>query len=212
MLRLIVLFFVCLPASAQDAIRVLERREVPTSAALPAEALRLRVGVGLLDGAGWTEEEAVGALQKAAGIIAQCGVALESVALARVSAPVPFLDFLTPLSRRLSAAVPLARPAIWFVRDTRQRPAFDAEAIGRGNSRTRPELADTVWVTRSTRDLGIAVAHELVHVLMDSGEHSEEPGNLMQEATSPASTRLTGEQCRRIAETGIRNGLLTQSR
>src|SRR3970282_147234 len=69
------------------------------------------------------------------------------------------------------------------------RPS-DAEAIARGNSRTRPELRDTVWVARGARDLGLVIAHELAHVLMDSGEHTEESGNLMREDTSPQHRRV----------------------
>lgn len=101
---------------------------------------------------------------------------------------------------------------VWFVRDTRQRPAFDAEAIGRGNSRMRPELADSIWVTRATGDLGIAIAHELAHVLMDSGAHSNEPGNLMREETSPASKLLSATQCAQLRETGTANGMLEAPR
>lgn len=114
----------------------------------------------------------------------------------------------TPVARELVRLVPLARPAVYFVADTLQRPAFDAEAIGRSNSRTRPELADTVWVTRATRDLGIALAHELAHVLMDRGDHIEEPGNLMRADTSPENTRLSADQCAQLRDTAARNGLL----
>ena len=87
-------------------------------------------------------------------------------------------------------------------------PAFDAEAIGRGNSRSRPELADTVWVARGARDLGIVVAHELAHVLMDSGEHDNTADNLMAESTTPQNTQLTAVQCQRLTASGRRNGLL----
>jgi hypothetical protein len=102
----------------------------------------------------------------------------------------------------------VARPAVYFVRDTRSRPAFDAEAIGRGNSRTRPEIADTVWMTAAARDPGVVLAHELAHVLMDSGEHSEEAGNLMRGETSARNTSLSARQCARLRDTGTANGLL----
>lgn len=94
------------------------------------------------------------------------------------------------------------------MRDTRSHPAFDAEAIGRGNSRTRPELADTVWMTAATRYADIVLAHELAHVLMDGGEHSDEPGNLMRDETTAGSTALSAAQCARLRETGSANGLL----
>lgn len=58
------------------------------------------------------------------------------------------------------------------------------------------------------RDLPFALAHELAHVLSDSGEHSEEPRNLMRAATSPENTRLSEAQCRRLRERGAANGLL----
>ena len=102
----------------------------------------------------------------------------------------------------------LGKPAIFFVDDTLQRPAFDAEAIGRANAKTRPEMADTVWITAAIRDLPIALAHELVHVLTDSGDHSNAPDNLMRADTAPGNTHLTPEQCSSIAATGQANGLL----
>jgi hypothetical protein len=45
-------------------------------------------------------------------------------------------------------------------------------------------------------------------VLSDSGEHSDEPGNLMRVETSPDNTRLSDAQCRRLRERGAANGLL----
>jgi hypothetical protein len=123
-----------------------------------------------------------------------------------------YLDFSTPAARALSRAHPVARPAVYLVRGTKSRPAFDAEAIGRGNSRSRPELADTVWMTAATRDPGIALAHELAHVLMDSGEHSGEEGNLMRDETSARNTSLAAAQCARLRDTGSRNGLLERRR
>ena len=52
------------------------------------------------------------------------------------------------------------------------------------------------------------MAHELAHVLADSGEHSDLPGNLMREETAAGSTSLTSIQCRRVTESGAANGLL----
>ncbi|MBM3352924.1 MAG: hypothetical protein FJY51_06650 [Betaproteobacteria bacterium] len=208
MLRTLLLALACLPALAQEPAFILERREIAAPSALPAASLKLRLSLALLEDAGWEAERVLDAVREAIAVLAQCDIALEGAELVRIRAPVRYHDFLTPLSRRLAAAVPLARPAIWFVRDTGQRPAFDAEAIGRSNSRTRPELADTVWVTRGTRDLGIAIAHELAHVLMDSGEHSDEPDNLMREETAPGSTQLSPAQCRRMQDTARENGLL----
>jgi hypothetical protein len=156
----------------------------------------------------WAPEVIQAALRKSAAILAQCGVAIEKAELLRLGAPARMHDFHTPESRALARALALPKPTIYFVADSRQRPAFEAEAIGRGNSGTRPELRDTVWVTRGARDVAIVLAHELAHVLMDSGEHSREPGNLMREDTAPQNRRLSDPQCARLRETGSANGLL----
>jgi hypothetical protein len=161
-----------------------------------------------LEGAGWTPETMAAAAGESAQILAQCGVGLRKLELVLLRAPERFRDFYTPLSRELARTAPLARPTVYFVAGTLQQPAFEAEAIGRGNSRSRPELRDTVWITRDARDLGLVLAHELVHVLMDSGEHVTEAGNLMSDETAPGNTRLSDAQCARLRETGSANGLL----
>jgi hypothetical protein len=55
-----------------------------------------------------------------------------------------------------------------------------------------------------------AIAHELVHVLSDNGDHSNAPDNLMRPATSPTSTRLTDAQCSRMRTVAESNGLLVR--
>jgi hypothetical protein len=157
----------------------------------------------------WTPEAIQAALREGSGILAQCQIGITRVELVRIGAPARYHDYYTPISRELASALALPKPTIYFVARTRQRPAFEAEAIGRGNSGSRPELRDSVWVTRGTRDLGIVLAHELAHVLMDSGEHSDEPQNLLREETAPGSTRLNDTQCARLRETASANGLLS---
>ncbi|HSS46923.1 MAG TPA: hypothetical protein VLL03_05875 [Burkholderiales bacterium] len=58
------------------------------------------------------------------------------------------------------------------------------------------------------RDLGVSLAHELAHVLMDSGEHVNEPDSLMNKESSPHSLKLSPAQCERIRVSGSGNGLL----
>jgi hypothetical protein len=207
---LFVLLFAALPALAQgpESITVLERREIALDALPGSPSHVLRLTLVYLDGSGWTPDVVAGAAKASARILGQCGLTLRVAELVRVAAPNRYHDFRTPTSRELAATLQLAKPTVYFVANTAQRPAFDAEAIGRGNSRTRPELTDTVWVTRGTRDLGIAVTHELVHVLTDSGEHTDEPENLMRDETAPGNTRLSPPQCARLRETGAANGLL----
>ncbi len=195
---------------AQPQVTLLDRQTL-TAADLGTPAApthRLHLTLVRLEATGWTRERTIAVVREAAPILAQCGVALARAELVTLSVSPRYLDFPTPAAGALARAYPTPRPAIYFVRDTRSRPAFDAEAIGRGNSRTRPELADTVWITVATRDPGVALAHELAHVLMDSGEHSEAPGNLMRDETAARNTALTAAQCARLRDTASANGLL----
>jgi len=195
------------PASGADAIVVLDRRELGLERVHATPSHHLGLALAYFEHS-WNPEAIHAAVRSSARILAQCGVAVAKAELVRIDAPARFRNFHTPDSRELARALRLPRPTIYFVARTRQLPAFEAEAIGRANSGSRPELRDTVWVTRGARDLDIVLAHELAHVLMDSGEHSEESGNLMREDTAPQNTYLTQAQCARLRETASSNGLL----
>jgi len=210
MRAILALFFLALPAQAQDvpAIRILERRTVHFDLTPAAPARAFAPALAYLKGTGWTPETVLPAIRESARILGQCGIALEGAELVYVEAPARYHDFHTATAREFASALALGKPTVYFVAGTRQRPAFEAEAIGRGNSRSRPELADTVWITQGTRDPGIALAHELAHVLMDSGAHLEEPDNLMRAETGPENIKLTQAQCDRMRATGFANGLM----
>jgi hypothetical protein len=174
----------------------------------PPATQRLRLEMVMMRDTGWSANRILDATKRAMRILAQCGIRTTFVELTELDGPANYRFLDTPVSRELARRVHLAHPAIFFVADTHNRPAFDAEAIGRGNSRSRPEMTDTVWITAGTRDLPNVIAHELSHVLADSGEHSELPHNLMRDESAPDNTALTADQCRRIIETGAANGLL----
>jgi hypothetical protein len=159
-------------------------------------------------GGDWPRDIIVEAMRNTAKILENCGVRLVDTELLQVEAPPRYHYLDTPVSRELARTLRLAKPTVYFVTDTRHRPAFDAEAMGRGNTGTRPELADSVWITRPARDVGVTLTHELVHVLTNSGEHVDLPGNLMREDTAPKNTQLTNAQCIRLREVGVKNGLL----
>jgi len=195
-MRLVLLLFLLLPA-------------LPLQAQAP---LVLRLTLVHFAGGSWQEQEIEVAATQASRILGQCGIVPGGTALVRAEVEARFRIFHTPTSRELARNLRPGTPAIYFVDGTRQNPAFDAEAIGRGNSRSRPELRDTVWVVRGARDLDVVLAHELAHVLMDSGEHSQEPGNLMREETTPENTRLSATQCARLRNTATANGLLSPLR
>jgi hypothetical protein len=171
-----------------------------------ASELTLRLSIANIDRR--DDAEVTSALRTAAKLLTQCEIRITGAELLRITVPDSHRYFDTPRSRELARALALPKPTLYFTAGTRQVPAFDAEAIGRGNSRSRPELADTVWIARGARDLGQVIAHELAHVLMDSGAHDNSAGNLMAEDTSPQQTQLTAAQCAQMRSTGTHNGLL----
>ena len=175
---------------------------------IPSPRYRLHLDMALLSGTRWAPDVILDATKRAAAILAQCDIRVSAVRLYEFNGPQRYRYLLTSDSREFARRSGLSKPAIFFVDDTLQRPAFDAEAVGRANAKTRPEMSDTVWITAGIHDLPIALAHELVHVLTDSGEHSHAPENLMRDDTAPGNTLLTSEQCSSIVTIGQANGLL----
>lgn len=199
-------------ALAAEPVRVVETRAVPKEQLPVARGAShdLRLSLYTFQGARWVAHEILVAVLESARVLAQCGVALAGAELRLLAAPRRFHFYFTPVSRELLREIAVSKPAIFFVDDTLNRPAYDAEAIGLENAVSRRELANTVWVSYGARDLPLALAHELVHVLSDSGDHSEEPGNLMRAETSPENSRLSDAQCHRLRARGEMNGLLTR--
>jgi len=172
------------------------------SAALDASLVMLR-------DSGWTMASLEAAAREAAGIFAQCGVGIRGFDVFELRTPRRYLYLSDAHASALVRGLDIPRPAAFFVRDTLQSIAFDAEAIGRTGGRTRPGLSDTVWMTEATSHPGIALAHELYHVLVDSGAHSDDPGNLMHERILGGNRRLDEAQCARLRKAGAALGHLT---
>jgi hypothetical protein len=190
----------------------LPEHELPYAGAAPSTH-RLQLDLVAFRDTSWEADTILRAVRGAAATLAQCGIRLERAELKRFEGGDPSLRYLsTQVARGLVRRLRPIKPAVFFVRDTRHQPTFDAEAFGTGNTATRPELVFTVWITAYIRDLPVALAHELAHVLMDSGAHSVEPGNLMRDQTAPGNTRLTAEQCAEMVEAGERNGLLQREK
>ncbi|NND92824.1 MAG: S8/S53 family peptidase [Granulosicoccus sp.] len=158
----------------------------------------LPIDVLILDGR-WSDAEVVRVLEQAQDILAFCGIRFTDVSLRRIRAPEYLRDLHTGSARTLMEAIrysgPARRTTIVFARDTRMSTPFDAEAFGKANTRTRPWLTDTVWLTLALRDRGIALAHELFHVLSNSGTHSSRSGNLMLSRTTGNNRTLEAQQC-----------------
>lgn len=164
-----------------------------------------------LEGSGWTDERALGVVRSAARVLAGCGVKIERVELVSLDLPPAYLDRASPVSPELASDYPVARPAVYFVRGAPGSPTFQAEGFGRASSKSWRVLADTVWITSAASDAGILLARELAHVLMDSGEKSEEPGNLLRGENPAQNTALTPAQCARLRDTATGNGLLKKA-
>ncbi len=168
----------------------------------------LRPSLMVLKGSGWEVPRVVDAMERAAAILARCGVRVPEAALHRIEVPERLNYFRVSTGVGLAAQIELTRPAAFFVRDTRRVQPHDAEAFGRSNSRNFPELRHTVWLMQAIPHPGIGLAHELVHVLIDNAAHSDAPGNLMRMRTAPQNVELTAAQCARIRRVGTEQGLL----
>jgi hypothetical protein len=207
-IAVLLLAFAAAAAHAED-IRIAETHGVLLEQPAATSSHQLQLALHIFRGGRWKVEDLVPAVRGAAILIGQCRVALVHADIHVVEAPRRYHFYSTPVSRELLGRMQAPRPAVFFVDDTHNRPAYEAEAIGRGNAVGRLELADTVWIAHGARNLPQALAHELVHVLTDSGDHSREPGNLMRPETSPQNIQLTEQQCARLRARGEAHGLLT---
>jgi hypothetical protein len=194
---------------AAERVRITEAKTISSFVQQPQDAsYDLAVYIHTFEGTRWSKNTIIDALAEAARLVSPCGIALSQLELRTIAAPRRFHFYSTAVSRTLLQTLAVPKPALFFVEDTHNHPAFDAEAIGEANATTRPELTNTVWVAYGTRDLPYALAHELVHVLSDSGEHSHEPGNLMRPETAPGNSRLSAAQCERVRSQGVAHNLL----
>jgi hypothetical protein len=174
-----------------------------------SSGLRLDLDFLLLDPK-WPIAGVRAALQQAFRILAQCDVVAGDVTGFAIRADDYMLDLSTGSARSLLEAVAAQQPTLVFARDTRMQAAYLGEAFGHGNTRHRPWLRNSVWLMRGVDDAGIALAHELYHLLANNGDHVRGQPNLMQPDTRPESTELTPSQCQLAQDTGVANDLLSR--
>ena len=172
------------------------------------QELRFRLTLVMIEETGWTTARVEALLSEAAKIIGQCGIGLQVSDFLRLSTNETLRDFSRPNAVRLAEAVSDRGARVFFVKDTLDRPAFDAVTFGTSNSRANPVLRFSVWLTEMSADPHIALAHELVHVLLDDGTHVFSPDNLMRADTSGDNTTLTPEQCLLMRKRARDNGLV----
>lgn len=162
----------------------------------------------MINDSGWDGNEILQLVQRSADIIRQCDIDLLPAKMLEVSAPDGVRDFSRSNAKLLTDKVGSQGPRVFFVRDTLDRPAFEAVTFGTANSKSNPALRFTVWITAATRDPHIALAHELAHVLLDDGSHTQSPGNLMHSDTSSGSVELSAKQCTKMRHMARLNELL----
>ncbi len=168
---------------------------------------RLPIDILVLDSR-WTHQRVEQAVQQAFEILAQCSIIPGKVSIHAIDAEDYLRDLSTGSAHTLLKAAGTANATVVFARDTRMQAAFDGEAFGLGNTRMRPWLASSVWLMLGVDDPGVALAHELYHVIANSGEHVVGVANLMQGRTRPESQQLTPAQCRLARANGVANRLL----
>jgi len=90
--------------------------------------------MAMVAGSRWTPDAIMEAARRAASILAQCEIRVTRLRLHEFDGPERYRYLSTPDSREFAQRAALAKPAVFFVDDTRQQLAFDAEAVGRGNA------------------------------------------------------------------------------
>jgi hypothetical protein len=171
----------------------------------------LPMNVYVLD-SNWSNESIQTTLQTAGNILKQCNIEFANVTISQLNVPDYLKDLATGPSKTLISSLQNKDEQnalkVFFARDTRMQTQFDGEAFGRGNTRRRPWLQNSVWLMKGIQDSGVALAHELFHVLSNSGEHTSLPNNLMQTRTSPSQVELLPEQCEVALDYASNNALI----
>ncbi len=174
---------------------------------LAGAGFRLPLDILVLDSR-WSHQRVTQAMRQAYEVLGQCAIIAGKLMIHAIDGDDYLRDLSTGSARTLLETAGTQRMTVVFARDTRMQAAFDGEAFGLGNTRMRPWLAPSVWLMQGVDDPGVALAHELYHVIANSGEHVEGVANLMQGRTLPESLELTFEQCKLAQVNGIANQLL----
>lgn len=202
-------------SAAIDQISEIERREFLTAVTNdPDRPLLVAMTAVIVEDSGWSEQKVRDTLEQAIEVLGQCGIERGAVELVRIQTPVETRLLSDSSMQALAEFVDSPRVRVYFVEDTLRENEFGAEAIGRVNARRRPDMRDSVWMTSWVPDPAISLAHELFHVLADSGLHNKDPKNLMAAVTEglggQPSGYLTDSQCGQLRNIGLGNALITR--
>ncbi len=186
-------------------------REKPLSDDPEEHVFKLPLSVFVLHD-GWTNEQISQSLLQAEELLSQCKIAFNSVTITALAVPDYLRDLETGSARTLTGALQndseFKPIKVFYARDTLMARPTDGASFGDGNTRRRPWLKDSVWLMENIEDPGIALAHELFHVLANNGGHSRMANNLMQSRTSPDNIKLLESQCTAAIDNAKNNRLL----
>jgi hypothetical protein len=174
---------------------------------IPAGRHRLPLDIFVLSDQ-WQQSPIELALREANRILLQCDVQIEIRHWYLADTPTYLQNLSTGNALTLRNTLPAYDLAVFFADDTHMQTAFDAEAFGAGNTRNRPWMKNTLWITAQTTDLGIALAHELFHIMTNSGSHTNAENNLMRDRTTSSNTLLTAQQCQAALAYSSDSGLI----
>ncbi len=171
--------------------------------------LNLSLDILVLDPA-WTRQRIQQTVKSAYDILEQCGIGAGDISIQSFVGDDYLRDLSTGSAYTLLGAISGTNARVVFARDTHMQEPFTGEAFGPDNTRRRPWLVNSVWLMLDIEDEGIALAHELFHVIANSGDHVEGRGNLMQGRTDRGSQSLTTDQCEHARATAVANRLLVE--
>ena len=148
----------------------------------------------------WQTAAVKTAIDEVNTILLQCGIAVTEVKFFGTKTPDYLQDLETGTAHTVLTRFRALHPdenniLLLLARNNRMRIDFEAQAFGQANTASRSWLEDTLWIMHGARDVPIALAHELMHILSNSGEHAPSPQNLMSADTDAQGTLLTPAQC-----------------
>lgn len=208
-------------AAALSESSTLQTRDIDMASFYGAEYTALDyefpLSVVVVEGSGWSMEEAVERVKGAARVLSQCKVAIgpARVKLVRTFAYLrklssPFDWQTIRLAKALGAS---DRPVVFFIDAVRGgvSSAFAARFSVMQGLALDPALKDSIWMTRNVKDTEQTrsfasyyfpqhdvLAHEIAHVLGDLGHIHPTERNLMHHSGGYLDNTLTYEQCRAI--------------
>jgi len=162
----------------------------------------------ILSRSGWALEDTFAGTKRALAILAQCGIYAKRIEVMIVDAPDVLNSFSNSRAKALLAKIQVSRPAVFFVHSNLELKKHEFEVVARANSKTRPELRNTIWIVRNARDVGEGLARMFMFMFLDRYEVSNDPNSLFfSDHTSYENSNINADQCSRAVQAGNEAGL-----